>query len=168
MVQIKIKAVIGLLFLLTGVIIFVSDFSITGAAIGVNNGTEYVKLLLSISFFFVSIFILTNNNLENRIKFISTIKKNESIHRLAIEATINQNVKRELDHLVLELSKGHMNAGLHGQGHIEGTDIFYLRGRKGGRLYYHRVEGGYEIVGKSSKGKNQSKVIKKLEELYAS
>src|SRR3989344_8555763 len=139
--HIKAKVVIGLSSLFIGILIFVFDSNITGAAIGINQNVSYAKFLLLLLFFSVSIFLLTSSNLEKKIKLTSVIKKNDGIHRLVIEATVNQNIKRELDHLILELSKGNMNAGLHRQGHIEGTDIFYLRGRKGGRLYYHRIEG---------------------------
>ena len=88
--------------------------------------------------------------------------------RLTQEATRNQDVQRELDHLEREMQKGNFEAGLGHPGHIEGTDIYYLRGRNGGRLYYHKVgKFYYEIVGKSGKGINQQQVIDKLHDIYS-
>ncbi len=98
-------------------------------------------------------------------KLTSAVRKEDSIRCLAEETARDDIVKRELDHLVYELGKGNLHAGLGRPGHIKGTDIFYLRGRNGGRLYYHQITDGYEILAKSGK-KNQEKVIRKLLEIY--
>lgn len=95
----------------------------------------------------------------------SAIKKT-GFRNLAEQATKDQSIKRELDHLTLQLSRGNLQAGLGTPGHIDGTDIFYLRGRNGGRLYYHKQGSGYQILAKSGKGDNQDQVINKLRTLY--
>lgn len=94
------------------------------------------------------------------------IKKNQSILRLTEDAIQNQAVERELNHLIKELSKGNFEAGLGYPGHVEGTDVYYLRGDHGARLYYHKIgESSYEIVAKSTKGRNQNQVINKLKDI---
>ena len=46
-------------------------------------------------------------------------------------------------------------------------DVKELRGNEGGRVYYRRVDGKIEILGKSNKVKReQRKVINILKELY--
>ena len=85
---------------------------------------------------------------------------------LAEEATNDQKIQRGIDHLAYELAKGNLEVGLGKPGHIEDTNIFYLRARNGARLYYRQTADGYEIVGKSKKGKNQEKTITALKEYY--
>ena len=121
---------------------------------------------IGLSFVVISIVLLFLATLEKKIRLASLIQKDKGLRRLAEEATRNHYVQRELDHLIEELGKGHFG-GLPGVRHIAGTDIFYLRGRQGGRLYYRKTNEGYEIVGKSAKGRNQEQVIQKLVELYS-
>jgi len=97
----------------------------------------------------------------------SEIKKHPAIQRLAVKATQNRDVQRDIDHLVYELSKGNLEAGLGKPGHIQGTSIFYMRGRKGGRLYFRKSPHGFDIVGKSAKGSNQQKVMEALKKTYS-
>lgn len=111
------------------------------------------------------------SGLEKEIKLRSAINKNKGLLRLAKVATSNESVQEEIDHLIYELNKGNLEAGIGKPGHINGTDIFYLRGDAGARLYYHKVGESkeymlFEIVGKSKKGRNQDQVIRKLKEYY--
>lgn len=162
-------------FFITGGILLIfsmlltrSSFSalLTGSVIGIPNELAPSSLVV-FSLLLISVVLLIFATLEKKIKLVSSIHQNESLRRLTEEATRNEAVQRELDHFVDELSKGHL-AGLPQQGHIGRTDIYYLRGRRGGRLYYRKTEEGYEVVGKSAKGRNQDQVIQKLKELYSS
>ncbi len=142
--------------------------NITSAFIGVL-GTKFSFIsLLGFIFMISSFFLLVTTKVSlEEITLRSSIKKNLAILRLTNDAVEDKTVEREINHLIRELKEGNFEAGLGHPGHIEGTDIFYLRGRNGGRLYYHRTgENSYEIVGKSAKGRNQGQVIDKLKKLY--
>ncbi|MCG6495518.1 hypothetical protein [Kitasatospora sp. A2-31] len=76
----------------------------------------------------------------------------------------NQKVQRDLDSLFKQLAADNMNPGK-GTKALTGTDISYARGQNGGRVFFRNVDGGIEIVGKSSKG-NEPKVIGRLMKLY--
>ena len=52
--------------------------------------------------------------------------------------------------------KGNKNPGL-GSKHLSG-DIYYLRGRNGGRVFYRMVDDTMDILGKATKA-NEQKVI---------
>jgi len=110
------------------------------------------------------------NNKNKKIVLSSSVKKDNTLLRLAREATKNQTVQRELNHLILELSKGNFEAGL-GPGHIKKTDVYYSRGDHGARLFYRKIGEDenniyIDIVGYSAKGRNEDKVINKLIEIY--
>lgn len=162
--------IISISLILAGLLLIVdSQTGLTGAVLGfaVTNNTAKTLTGLVLLLLGAILFMVENSELEKKIRLTSSIKKYKSICKLAEDATRNQDVQREIDHLVYELSKGHL-AGLPHIGYIEKTDVFYLRGRRGGRLYYRRTKEGYDIVGKSAKGKNQDQVIKQLEEKYHS
>lgn len=100
-----------------------------------------------------------------KIKITSSIDRDPGLVRYAADAAKNQEVKRGLDHLITELSKGNvMGAGI-GFEPLPGTDVMYMRTRGGARLYIRKVSGGYEIVAKSSKA-NQDAVLARLRQLY--
>jgi len=165
-----IKLTISGVMFTTGIFLLINSYSnITGAVIGVSASANSIpNSFLGVLFIVSSIvlFATTHSELE-KITLSSAIKKSPSILRLTQDAVRNQTVERELNHLVKELSKGNFEAGLGKPGHISGTDVFYLRGRNGARLYYHQIEeNSYEIVAKSAKGRNQDQVIAKIEEIY--
>lgn len=146
-----------------------SQSNITGAFIGASASTNSVlSSLLGFLFVISSVVLLATAHSElEKITLSSAIKKSPPLLRLTQDAVRNQTVERELNHLVKELSKGNFEAGLGYPGRISGTDVFYLRGRNGARLYYHKIgEESYEIVAKSTKGRNQDQVIDKIEEIY--
>ncbi len=154
---------IGVFFLIN------SQLSFTGAFLGARSITNIVSFALGILFLFIDILLFSTATmpLEKTVTLTSSIKKYPAILRLTQDAVKNQEVQRELDHLGRELQKGNFEAGLGHPGHIEGTDIYYLRGRNGGRLYYHKIgKFYYEIVAKSGKGTNQEQVIDKLRDIY--
>lgn len=152
--------VLGVLFLIN------SEINIVGAFIGVSK-ENYGSI---IGFFFIILsavlFFIGSSLLEKKIALTSAINKYPGLVDLAERAGKDQRIQKEINHLSSELKKGNFEAGLGHPGHISGTNIFYLRGRNGGRLYYHIKDKRYEIVGKSSKGRNQDQVIKKLKEFY--
>ncbi len=108
---------------------------ITGGFVGVSEIESSAIMIVGLIFIVISLVILmtSHSNLE-KIILSSSIKKHPSLLRLTQDAVENQIVERELNHLIKELSKGNFNAGLHRPGHIENTDIFYLRGVNGARL----------------------------------
>lgn len=163
------KKILGVILFLFGIFLLVnSKLNITGAIIGVSELTLLANSIFGIIFIISGIILLATTQLElEKIALSSSIKKHQSILRLTQYAVKNQTVERELNHLTDELNKGNFEAGLGHPGHIDGTDIFYLRGRNGGRLYYHKIgENSYEIVAKSEKGRNQERVISKLKKIY--
>lgn len=153
--------------------------TITGAFIGLNNQNPISNVVFGLFMILFGLTIFFRKPIQTllrsklapviktpQIPLTSAIKRNLPIRKLAEHAAIDQGIKRELDHLTLQLSRGNLQAGLGTPGHLDGTDIFYLRGRNGGRLYYHKQGSGYEILAKSGKGDNQDQVINKLRALY--
>jgi len=161
---------LGLVFFLSG------EASITGAFLG-SGIASGVSSFLGLGMMFVAsiLFVAEEGGLEKTIKVTDSTEDNKVIKRLAKRAMKNQKVKKDLDHLSEALLEGNFQAGLGSPGHIQDTDIFYLRGRPGGRLFYHKTDESkdeitYEIVGKAAgvgKKRNEYAVIKKLKELYS-
>lgn len=163
------KKILGVILFLFGIFLLVnSELNITGAIVGVSELMLFANSVFGIIFIIFGIILLVTTQLDlEKIALSSSIKKHQSILRLAKDAVENQTVERELNHLIKELNNGNFEAGLGRPGHIDGTDIFYLRGRNGGRLYYHKIgENSYEIVAKSAKGRNQDRVISNLKKIY--
>lgn len=100
-----------------------------------------------------------------QIKITSHIDRDSGLVRYAEDAAKNQEVKRGLDHLIKELSKGSLTGAGSGLEYLPGSDVIYMRARGGARLYLRKVPGGYEIVAKSSKA-NQDAVLARLRQLY--
>ena len=163
------KKIIGLTLFLIGFVLVV-DSNITGAVISINLVGSSWSLVGLIFVLIGGLVFAMNNSDKNgleKITLSSAIKKNKSLLRLTKAAVRDQSIEKDLNHLIKELSKGNFESGKGHPGHIKGTDIFYLRGQEGGRLYYHKIgKNNYEIVAKSSKGRNQKQVRKKLEEVY--
>lgn len=155
----------GLLTLIPG------EINPLGAVIGISPPGKPTLSFPGIFLMIVScaLFFAGKGDLEKRIKITSSINHNPALVRSAIEATKNETIQREMNHLMVELSKGNIAAGLGRPGHIEGTNIFYLRGSEGARLFYRQTDYGYDVVGKASgtgKKNNEERVIRKLKELY--
>ncbi len=164
------KLTIGVITFIIGIFMLInSQSNITGASIGIAASTNsFLSSFLGVMSIVSSIILFapTHFGLE-KILLSSAIKRSPPLLRLAQDAVRNETVERELNHLVKELSKANFEAGLGHPGHIEGTGVYYLRGRNGGRLYYHRIgEDSYEIVAKSAKGTNQNQVINKIGKTY--
>lgn len=155
-------AVLGFLLL------FSSGIGITGAVIGSASAGNLNSLL---GFLFLTVGVLLfaaeRASLE-KLVITNSIGAQKSLQKLAEKALRNQTIEREINHLIKELSKGNFEAGLGRPRHVDGTPVFYIGGRNGGRLYYRRVgQNSYEIVAKSGKGRNQDQVIEQLKQLYS-
>jgi putative component of toxin-antitoxin plasmid stabilization module len=164
-----IKLIIGIVLFVSGsLIIAISQSNITGAILGISESSANLfNSLLGMILIVVGIviFAVTYTGIE-KIVLTSAIKKYKPLVRLAEEAARNERVQQDLNHLIKELSRGNLTAGLEIRSLGGGTDIHYMRAAMGARLYYHQVgENHYEIVGKSSKT-NQQQVINKLREIY--
>jgi hypothetical protein len=164
------KKILSLIMFIAGTIFLINaELNITGAFFGFKNFTVLSSFLIGIMLLFLAVVIFSTSSLALEKRVISSsIKSYPPILRLTQDAVRNPVVERELNHLTEELWKGNFEAGLGHPGHIEGTNIFYLRGRNGGRLYYRRRgENHYEVVAKSAKGRNQEQVINKLKQIYS-
>jgi len=152
--------IIAASFFFIGTIILVNSFqSLTGFVIFKNAKINY-SYFAGILLIVVGILIL---KIAPRHNVKSRIKENSQLVKLAEQATSNQSVQREINHLIHELIKGNENPGLGTSNLFQ--DVYYLRGRNGGRVFYRRTDSGYEILGKASKY-NEDKVIDKLRSLY--
>ena len=95
----------------------------------------------------------------------SIIDADSGLARLAEEACDNQRVQDNVNHLQDELAKGNDNSGIHKK--YLGNNVWEHRAHGGGRLYTREFGDKVEILAKSGKGtQNQSKVIKRVKELY--
>ncbi len=163
----RLTRIMGIGIFAIGVVGFLSsNSSITGAVSGTQNGFSlgfFISLILAIG----GLVIFSTAHLEHRVELHSTIKQYPAMVRLTKEATHSQDIEREMNHLIQQLSFGNLQAGLGAPGHLSGTPVHYLRGRNGARLYF-TVDGKYEytIIGKSSKGRNEDQVMSRLRELY--
>lgn len=168
----KICFFLGLVAFLAGIFLLIrSEINPLGAVIGIT-ALNYSQIPLAGIFLLVIsviLFFVGKGTLEEKIKVTSSIDKDPALVRLAARATRNETIQRDMDHLLVELQKGNLTPGFGRPGHVEGTDIFYLRGSEGARLFYRQTAYGYEVVGKangSGKKNNEASVIQKLEELY--
>lgn len=155
---------LGVVFLFLGVMALYSNFSINGAVIGYslkNNIFGFVSLVFLIS----GIILIFTGGIENKV-ISSKVKKDPCLLRIAEEVTENEAVKRDINHLIHELNKGNTNPGI-GTKKLRGvSDIYELRGRNEGRVYYREInKGKYEILGYSDK-KSQKRAIDRLKEIY--
>ncbi len=161
--------VLSLVMLLIGVFLLInSGLNVTGAFLGSKGLTILASFSAGMIILFVSIILFSSASLTlEKMAVTSSIKSHPSLLRLTQDAVRDQLIEREMNHLIEELYKGNLEAGLGHPGHVEGTKVHYLRGRNGARLYYQRKgEQSYEIVAKSAKGRNQEQVINKIKDIY--
>ena len=161
-----------ILFILGLMFIEPNQQHITGAFLGIS---PFLNSLTGISLWMIAsiLFMVGEGELEKKIKLNNKIDRDTGLTRYAEHAIRDQNVEQEMKNLERELAKGHVGAGL-GSRHIMGIDVWYMRGRRGARLFYRQTtdnEGNiiYEIVGKAvgtGKKVNENAVIKRLQEIY--
>lgn len=175
----KYNNIFGLLLIIIGFFAIInSEFVLTGAFISINETTDLLSIAGFIAVFLGVLLFITSNdnkddgNLEKKIKKIKLTShiRDSGLVGYAKKATKDQYVQVEMNHLIQELIKGNYDAGKGEVGHIANTDIHYMRGENGARLFYRKVGEDkenidYDIVGKSSKA-NEDAVRNKLEKLY--
>ncbi len=156
---------LSLLFLGWTVVLFFAETPVsTGAAVLSSSNTSNT---LGFVFLAIAVVLFIAAEPLEHIVLRSQIKKSPGLVRLAQEATRDTDIQKEINRLALKLREGHIeSAGLTGASHVEGTDVYYLRGHHGGRLYFRHTSEGYEIVAKSYKDRNQDQVIEKLKVMY--
>jgi uncharacterized membrane protein len=167
------KKILSLILFLAGILFLVnSQSNITGAVVGVSVLSPLINSIIGFILIISSGFLfMANSGGKRDLEFIITTNiTDKALQRYAKKALKNQQVKREMEHLEEELKKGNLEAGLGRPGHVNGTDINYMRGENGARLFYRRIgENTYQIVGKASgvqKKGNETQVYNKLIELY--
>jgi hypothetical protein len=179
--KIEIAKIFGLLVFLIGVIFSLnSSMSFTGGFIGSGALIHSLSFFLGIAFLILGIIIFSTSSLYHQntapsleqraiskpYLISSSIKAHPSLLRLTEDTVEDPVIEREMNHLIEELSKGNIQAGLGHPGHIQGTKINYLRGRNGARLLFQQKgKDKYEIVAKASK-KNEQQVIDALKKVY--
>ncbi|MHC5215763.1 hypothetical protein ACYSNR_03785 [Enterococcus sp. LJL128] len=96
-------------------------------------------------------------------KVVSKIDENARLRKEAEEMGKNEGVQKEADQLIEKLAAGNTNPGIGYRNLFK--DVIYIRGKKGARIFYRKVDGVIEILGKAYKG-NETKVINILIDLY--
>ena len=91
----------------------------------------------------------------------SSIKKSNALVKEANK--LSGRAQDEINDLVSSFIKGNNNPGL-GSKHLAGN-IYYLRGRNGGRVFYRMVDGTMDILGKATKS-NEQKVINLVLQMF--
>jgi hypothetical protein len=162
--------VLGLGYFILGIFLLLNaKIGITGAVIGTSTISSAISLILGLVFMIVGMVVLAGGKESEieRIVLTSSVKENKPLLRITKDAVNNMDVQRELDHLIEELGKGNFEAGLGEIGHVRDTDVFYLRGDNGARLYYRKIgKNNYDIVCKSCKGYNQDRALNALGKIY--
>jgi putative component of toxin-antitoxin plasmid stabilization module len=154
----KPRQLLGSAFILLGVIISVSNLSMTGAVIG-SPLSNYFSFL-ALAFLLVGV-LLMKSGIENKV-INSKVKENPLLLRTA--KNLGQDEGREVNHLIEQLNKGNTNPGVGTRTVFSG--VYELRGRNGGRVYFRNIgKEKYEILGYSDKD-SQLSVINRLRELY--
>ena len=98
-------------------------------------------------------------------EIVSRIKEDDRLIKLAESAGKNQAIQDEINLMIEKLRLGNEQCGIGRRTLFR--NVKELRGKEGGRVYYRRVDGKFEILAKSNKVKReQKKVIKILEDLY--
>ena len=97
------------------------------------------------------------------VEIVHRIKDNPSLVREAEKAGRDHDAQKSINHLIEQLSLGNPNPGI-GTEHLF-KNVYELRGKNRARVYYRKVDGKIEILGKSAK-KNQGKVINILKKMY--
>ena len=89
------------------------------------------------------------------LRVVGRMKEHDRLVKAA--KNLSEAAQDEVDDLIARYLKGNTNPGI-GTKHLAG-DIYYLRGRNGGRVFYRESASGYmEILGKADKG-NETAVI---------
>ena len=106
---------------------------------------------------------LDENVKDAKVEIVYRIKENPALVRKAERAGRAQDAQRSINNLVEQLSLGNRNPGIGTENVFK--DVYELRGKNRARVYYRKVDGKIEILGKSVKN-NQQKVINILKKMY--
>ena len=107
---------------------------------------------------------ITDENItDEKIEIVYRIKENPALAREAKRSGRDQDAQRSLNNLVEQLSLGNRNPGIGTENIFK--NVYELRGKNRARVYYRKVDGKIEILGKSVKS-NQQKVINILKKMY--
>ncbi len=155
------KRFLGLVLIVISILSFFAKITITGDVIGPSY-SSYLSLISILGFILGVVLVISKLT-----QIIITDRTNDFnfFRKKAEDANNNEKVHREMNHLVSELSRGNLQAGLGTPGHVPGTSIFYLRGRNGARLFYRQNKNGYEIVAQADKN-NENRVIDRVRQEY--
>jgi len=96
-----------------------------------------------------------------RLRVASKINQRNSLSKEASRLT--GRVQNEVNSLVNNFLSGNRNPGL-GTKHLSGN-IYYLRGREGGRVFFREVNNTMQILGKATKA-NEQTVINLVLEIF--
>ncbi|WP_321386386.1 hypothetical protein [uncultured Enterococcus sp.] len=96
-------------------------------------------------------------------KIVSKIDEDTGLKREAEKMGKNEVTQKESDQLIEKISNGNMNPGTGYKNLFK--DVIYIRGRNGARVFYRKVDGVIEILGKANKD-NETKVIQILMKKY--
>jgi len=154
---------LGFILGFLGAVIFLSNFSVTGAVIGISPTNNFFSFL-SITFSLIGGFLILVGGIEKKV-IGSRVKEDPLLSRIAEEIEKKKDgIYRDITHLIEQLNNGNTNPGI-GTKAIS-SDLYELRGRNGGRVYYRKIgDDKYEIVGYSDKA-TQTKIINRLKRLY--
>jgi len=172
---VEFKAFLRGLFLIIGFILIFgfSIANITGNVVS-NNFNLKTGSIIGILFIFLGVvlFLIENEKDLEEIVLKSKVKEDTTLYRLAKEIEGNTIIQRDINRLLEELKKGNENPGIGTRKLFK--NISYLRGHRGGRVFYRPSEEGYEILGYaigtgqgSGKNKNEIQVIERLKKLYS-
>jgi hypothetical protein len=94
----------------------------------------------------------------------SRVKENIALRKEA--GKLGKEASQEANSLLKQFLNGNTSPGLGRNGHLEGTNIFYLRGKDGARVFMRQVgKDSYEILAYADKN-NENAVIKLLLQHY--
>lgn len=166
------RRIFSLVLIYLSIIITFSNVSITGAVVG--SGLSNLMGFLALVFFVVGVFLMVlrpsrairTSGIENRVVG-SRVKKDPLLLRAA--QSLGNKASRDVNHLIEELNRGHVNAGAGTKTILPGVYEMRMVGPLAGRLYFRNIgsftDPKYEILGYSDKD-SQKSVIARLRKLY--
>lgn len=109
--------------------------------------------------------LVHNTPPSNRCAVFSSIGDDEFLIKAAQKAGRSQAVQAEMDDLIAKYARGLKDPGLGTKALGQGTDISYLRGDNGARVFFRTTNEGIQIVGKADK-RSEDSVISRLKQIY--
>ena len=161
------KAISIILFAASMFFLLDSGAALAGAFIGVTLPVS-LSFGFSILFFIAGLMTLPSSEPQSQRNRLQISISDSTLERITEKSMRDQKAKRDAEHLIDQFNAGNDHPGLGKVGHIEGTPIFYLRGRQEGRVFYSRTgANSYNIVAITNKD-YEKKAIHRILELYKS